>query len=254
MNRGIILTCTLLFAGSCNTLRTDDPGQIEAGLLAYVPENDRAQIQESRNRRAQATEDLRIAESGVEQVKARRELADHDLDVVRKRVKEAEDSTDYVRKYGNAQELEAARRRREESNIALRFANAKIHYYEDLGSLADELVALHEARVELAEATVKLEEARAVSQLDRPAAQEIDVQIYEGRVYELQDRVSMKTVDARTARVQVGLRQEFLDERARAVPASFRLNAIDAPETILALPDFENGQWDSNNEPNRRGR
>lgn len=242
-----LLISSMLLLSSCAALREHErereSEELHASLLAYVPEGERAPIQEARARRAQVTEDLRIAESDLKQLESRLQLARHELEVVEQRVKEAETRIDHTRRFGNQHELEEARRQRVDASNALRFAQGKIRYYEDLEELGKNLERLHEARVELADATVELEEAVAVARLDRPAAREVDVQLYERRVAELHDEVAMHDVEARASRMKVELGREFLYERAQAVPASFRLSEPEAPETVLTLPPPSNGPW-----------
>lgn len=245
MTRGIILTCSLLLASSCAAMhdRAPDTAETRAGLLAFVPEEGRVEIQEARAYRAQVNEDLRIAGSDLQQVQSRREIAQHDLQVIEQRVEEARDRVEHARRFGSQEDLEQARMQLEETNDARRFAEAKIRYYEDLEGLADDLVRLHENRVALAEAIVEREEALAISQLDRPAAREIDVQAYHGRVAELQDRVAMNDIEARASRMRVELRREYLYDRVGAVPAAFRLSEPEPVESLLTLPRGDNGPW-----------
>ncbi len=242
MSREIILTCSLLLlASSCATTNARQTPEARAGLLAYVPEEGRGEIQQARAHLSQVNEDLRIAESDLTQVESRVELAKHDLRVVEQRVEEAQDRTDHARRFGSQEDLEEERRQVEEAKNAKRFAEAKISYNEDMKELARSLVDLHENRLELAAATVELEEALAISQLDRPAAREVDVQSYHGRVAELQDRVAMNDVEARAARMRVELRREFLFDRAQAVPTTYRLSEPEPVESVLTLPSSDWG-------------
>ena len=250
MRRGTLLT-TLLLLTSCSSMpwQDDDPRPVEAGLLAYVPESGKQEIQQARAQRAQVREDLAISKRDLEQVESRVSLAENDLDVLESRREEAEDQVEHARKYGTQEELQKAEERLQTTQAAVRLASTKVRYYEDLEQLAGQVVELQEARLELASARIEAAEAEAIATLDRPAAQDVDLNAYRERVRRLEDQVAMHQVEARATRMKVDLRREFLDDRAQAVPASFRMNEPEAVDELLSFSlDEQDKPWEGSSE------
>lgn len=230
-------TTMLLILSSCSSMpwNHDAARPVDAGLLVYVPESEKQGIQEARATRAQVSEDLAVAQRDAEQAASRLDIAKNDAGVIEDRVDEAQDQVDHAKAYGTQDALAAAQQNLADTQAAARLARTRVDYYEDLETLADRMVDLEQARLDLATARVNLSEAQAISRLDRPATQDVDVASYRETVRQLEDEVATAQVEARAARTRVDLRHDLLANRAQAVPASFRTNEPEPADDVLSL-------------------
>jgi hypothetical protein len=246
MRRRTTITSLLLcLTASCASApwESGGPDPVDSGLLTYVPESQRAPIEEARAHRGEAQEDLAIARRDLQQAGSRVDLSERDSDALEERLDEAQAQVEHAHEYGTQAEYQTAQDRVESAQRAVSLAHAKTRYYEDIQEYAERVVDMEEQTLELAQARVQLSEAEAISALDRPAAQGVDVAAYREHVRELEDEVAMARIEVRAARERMGLRREFFDDRAQAVPASFRLNDPEPIDEMLSLRLAKGPEW-----------
>lgn len=232
--------CTLLVFGACQSMRESD-NDVPDSLLAYVPQSGQTHIEEARQRRGEVMEQKAIAMRDENEVESYLQLAQEDLEVLQLRYEEASKQVAHVKQFGSNEELEAAERRRDEVDNAVRLARAKVDYYEDLTKLGEVRVAWIEKRAELADARYQLAKAKAVSELDRPVAENVDLGDLRSEVAQLEDEVQRAAMEVEVARQRAELQSEFVAERQDGVPEGFRMNEIAKADDVFSAEFVDRG-------------
>jgi hypothetical protein len=236
--------CLVLLACSsaCKSTRSrlaPPPPAVDTGLLAHVPEPEQARIEEARARHAEAREDLAAAQRELAQVSSQLDLAESERASARSRLTDARTACKHARQFGSNEDFANAQSRREEAEAAVRYAAARVDYYEDGKELAERRVDLMEERVDLAAARLELAKARAISELDRPVAADVDVDDYRHAVSAAADDVENARIEALVARERVKLRADFLGHRAEAVPEPLRTPPATSMQKMLESNAYE---------------
>lgn len=231
-----LLACTL----GCQSTDWDGSPPVEDSWLAYVSDEDRQQqMDEARQRQDRLNQQLAAARSDLAESDSLLGLAESHLDALRVQLDRARDRIDHVRRFGTNTEFDAAQQRRDEIEAAVRLAESKASYYQAMQDLARERVTLLDLRADLADARLELAKARAVSELDRPVAEEIDVDDHRHTVRSLADRVEQARIDALVARELVKLRKEFVERKTSDVPQPLRTQEVEPIDAVFDAKAYE---------------
>jgi len=218
---------------------SSDRPHVRDGLLAHVPESEQAQITDARMRVLQLRDQLAAAKADEKEAEDLVEISQRNVDTLRTRASTAHEQIDHARAHRTNDDLEAARRNAEEVDSAVRFARKQTRYQENLEQLAEERIDLLQARIELAEAKVELAKAHAVSALDRPVAEEVDVDAHRRFIGDLSREVEQARIDALVARERVDLQKKYVDEGRDAVPAALLLQRVQPIDSVFEAKAFE---------------
>jgi hypothetical protein len=208
------------------------------GLLAYVPQEQQEEIEDARRRRGEIVDQIAVARRDLSEVESFQRLADENLGTLASRAKEARLRVKHARQYDSTDEMDTAQIRRDELEAAKRLQEAKAAYYDDLEELAKQRIELLKRQANLWDARLELEKAEAVSELDRPAAKEVDVGEHRCEVNRLADQVEQARIETLVARERAKLRRTFVEQRAEAVPESLQLEPIEPADSVFkAVPE-----------------
>lgn len=236
----IFLAGAVALLCACESTRSDyDPGEIDRGHLAYVPESGQREIEDARGTLGEYREQLAAAKRDRAEVKSLESLAEQDLEVIAERVEEARQQVEHSRKFENNEAYSEAQDQLNKATEARVFAKSKKKYYEDMSDFAVARLELLEARIDLAEGRVDMAKAKAISELDRPIAREVKVEEYRERVKVLENEVDHRSIEARVARHRVELTADLVAETRKEVPASYRLNEIQLLDQVFEAKAFD---------------
>lgn len=238
--RTVLCAGTIALLCSCRSTHTYMLEHDHAELLAYVPEDQRTDIEKAREQRAEIASRLAAAQRDLAEVESLQELAEQNVAATETRLDEAIERVAHARRYDDAEELRAAEQRREEFHQAMRLHEAKAAYYDDLRELAERRVDLVEKRLELWDVRVELETAEAVSRLDRPAARDVDVAAHRLAAERAAAAVEEERLETLVARHRAELRNEFVKRCSEGVPEALRMQPLEKPDDVFATKIVEN--------------
>lgn len=237
--RSIFLSVPLLFAiAGCETPNSDAP-HIREGWLAYVPESRLNELDQFRQRRSELNQQLAAAERDLDEIQSHVEMADRNVDMLEMRVNEAENQSDHAKKYGTHDEYRTAQDKLAEREAALRLGRVKHEYYDVITELARRRIDLLRERVDLADARYELAKARAISELDRPIAEEVALNEHRQEVMLQADAVERARVEALVARERVRLLAEMVGQRRDSVPEDLRTAQIEPMDSLFLSNAYE---------------
>lgn len=238
--RTVLCAGTIALLCSCRSTHTYMLEHDHAELLAYVPEDERSDIEKAREQRAEIASRLAAARRDLAEVESLQELAEANVDATETRLDEAIERVTHARRYDDADELREAEQRREEFHQAMRLHEAKAAYYDDLRELAERRVDLVEARMRLWDVRVELQTAEAVSRLDRPAARDVDVAAHRIAAERVAADVEEKRLETLVARHRADLRSEFVKRCSEGVTEALRMQPLEKPDAVFATKVAEN--------------
>lgn len=216
---------TLVAAAGCQTTPAEwfeGAPTVDAAHLEHVSSADREDIQAARAAESTASDHLSYAKRDFEETKKalnaaeqRFEIARQEVEAAELQVAQAETGTDEAK--AEAQEdLEGAQTYR-------RVAEANFNYLRSVVKARAEDIQLAEIEHDVARARTELIKARAVAKLDRPEAQEIDVQRFQEYLDGLEETRNVAQVDSEAAWSKADLQLATTRERAKILPASFEV-------------------------------
>jgi len=208
-----VVFCSTLLFGACHS--GPPLGQrVDAALLQYVEEGDRAQVATVRVEADEARDQVAITERQLAEAKGRLRVAEKQLVVTKAmhdRVK-AEIAVD-----GEPAAESAALR---ESRDVVRAAEADVRVCEAEIRVAEHRVRLARETQQLAQANVDLVAAKAVAAVDRPECRGIDVSGFERKVRAEEADVQVAKVRLEEAEREVTARREAGSADQRPEPSS----------------------------------
>ena len=225
---------------------------VNDSLLVHVPESEQTKITDARTRLLELRDQLAAAEADEREADRLVDLSRRNVDSLQVRASSARTQIGIARAHRTNEELEEARREADEVDAAVRFAINQTRYQENLAALADERIDLLQARIALAEAKVELAKARAVSELDRPAVEDVDVDAHRRSVADLSREVEQARIEALVARERVELQQKYVEEGREDVPEALRLQSVQAIDSVFEAKAFE--RHDADFDVDDRGR
>ena len=234
--------CLFLCLFGCQSTSRNEPPMVKGGLLAYVPESGQKSIEQARHRRGELNEQLAAAHRDRAEAESHLELSRANLKALRLKVSEARDRAKHARRFGSNSEFDAAQTNRDEVEAAVRLADARLAYYEVLRDLADRRIDLLGARVTLADARFELAKARAVSGLDRPVAEQVDVDDHRHAVEHFADEVERARIEALVARERVRLRSTFAESCVDGVPEGLQFGRIEPMASLFRSDAYDSQQ------------
>lgn len=235
MNTSKLASLTgLVFLLGCQTPNANVAGRDHDALMAYVPEGDQGEVHAAQQERAAIDESLAVARRDVAEISSHETMSQQNKEAIRARHEEAVLRVRHAQKFDDTEALATARDSRHELAAAVRLQDAKRNYYDDLQKLAKERVEWLERRAALADARLELAKAEAVSELDRPAAKDIDLLRYHEAVHRAGERVDSQRIEVLVAQRRAELRAEFADSCAGAVPDSLRLQPLEPIAKVFA--------------------
>lgn len=239
MNKMLTLGLFAL-AGACAAAPWGpDRPHVRDSLLAHVPDSEQTQITAARTQLLQLRDQLAASEADEKEADRLVEISQGIVASLQTRAATARDRIELARSHRTNADVEEARRQASELDAAVRLAQKQTRYQENLADLAEERIELLEARIQLAEAKVEFAKARAVSALDRPIADEIDVDAHRRVIGDLSREVEQERIDALVARERVDLQKKYIDEGRDDVPESLRLQRVQTIDSVFEAKAFE---------------
>jgi hypothetical protein len=193
--------------------------RVEDRVFVHVPESQRQAVTEARSERSQmedtltvAQRDLEVERQRVRGARVQRDLAKESVDAARTSYEVAKGSNEAVRE----REMRNADQDIERALTRWHSAQAQVSYHEARLAKIEAEIKIARLRVDLAESRIELAKAKAVSELDRPAADRVEIIDFENRVEENELRIAMAEVDVAAWEEKLRLQQEVLDSRKQA--------------------------------------
>jgi hypothetical protein len=152
---------------------------------------------------------------------------------MKSRLYQVRERAQHARSFGSDEELESQRQQRGEFEAALRLADARVGYYENLRELAEHRVELLEQRRALANGRFEFAKAAAVAGLSRPIAKTIDVDDYRHAVKRLEHDFESARIAALASREHVTLRARFLEQIETTVPETLRFGPVERIDSLF---------------------
>jgi hypothetical protein len=203
---------------------------VEDSMLANVPDGDRGDIEDARKATLSANDEWAAAKARVERAQQKLHLAQQDLDVAKSRSDRADAAIELAQN-GTTEDLEKARQEKKDATALVNAAKTRIDLRQQQIQHAQAYLDYKQKQLALAQANAELAKARAVSKLDRPRAQSIDVAKFEKQVRDTQEAVDVAKVRTDAARKEVQVAQEHYDREVKAVPASYQKDWPEEEET-----------------------
>ncbi len=223
-----ILPIVLLGAASCqsSSYRSyDERPTVADKTLMSVPASERADIDNARMERSKAVDEVGLAEREVERAKERVKIAKGDVDIAAAEYDAAQSRIELAQG-SNASDrndrIDASMKDLDGVRAHASWARTQVRLEEGRVEEAQAKVNVAEMRVELADARIELAKAQAVESLDRDDYRDIDVREFERRVADEELAVKMAEIEADACGKKLELRNDLLESRAKAVPASYR--------------------------------
>jgi hypothetical protein len=205
--------------------------KVDDAYLARVSDGDRDDIAELRASRAEMSDELAFAERRIEEERARKKVAEQEVDIAKQEVSRAEASLDVSMDNDN-DAAETGREQLDAARAHVRWAEAQVAYLDLRIEQAKSERELAEKRVALAEAKLELRKAEAIDDSDDEALPDIDLVDYRDDVDEAQMDVELAEIELEACRKKADARQAMLDRRAEKTPkelrASWRTTAVEA--------------------------
>lgn len=243
MKTFILLSGIAAVAFGCqSTGSRGNPPIVRDRLLAYVPEAQQENVHEARRRQNELQEQLSAAKNDLAEVDSLLNISREDIDVMRQRMQKARDQVDHTRQFGTDQEFQQAQTNLDQVEEALRYAQSQRKYNEDMREYANRRIDLLQERIELAEARLELAKARAVSTLDRPVVDDIDVDEHRYAVEREADDVENARIEALAARERLRLRHDFVQQSSGRVSEALRLRPVEPMDRVFEADAFEDRQ------------
>jgi hypothetical protein len=212
--RTLALALCLSTLGACRMTGEPAKDRVDDSLISELAEPQMQEIRELRIARDHEKDDLARAERDLAAARELVQVAKTELSAGEERLKAAEARIDTARAHGTTQDLENAQQLLGRAQLDLETVRNKVRWREQQVSQAEALVELSRERVALAEAQLELTKAQAVSQLDRPRARLLDLEVFERRLREQQTLVQIAEVKASAALEEVN-RVEASYQRTR---------------------------------------
>lgn len=228
MNKLLYILPLVLVGASCQSSSYNSYGErptIADKTLMSVPASERDDIDKARMERTKSVDEVGLAEREVERAKERVKIAKGDVDIAAAEYKAAESRLELAQT-SNASDrndrIENAIKDLDGVRAHAAWAHTKVQLEENGVEEAQAKVKVAEMRVELADARIELAKAQAVEALDRDEYRDIDVGNFERCVADEELAVKMAEVEAEACAKKLELRSDLLEERSKAVPASYR--------------------------------
>ncbi len=218
----------VLLAASCQSGSYKAYGErptIADKTLMSVPSSAREDIDKARLERTQALDEVTLAKREVERAKERSSIAAKDVGIAKDEVDAGQERLELARSGSGADRndrIQNAMKHLEGVRAHLAWTQAQVQFEEGRVEMANSKVAVAEQRVNLADARIELAKAEAVHSLEREDYSDVDVADFERCVAEQETELKMDQVDADASQKKMELRQDLLESRAKAVPASYR--------------------------------
>lgn len=228
MNKSFYILPLVLLAGACQSSSYNSYGErptIADKTLLSVPASERDDIDKARMERTKAVDEVALAEREVERAKERVEIAKSDINIAEAEYEAAQSRLELAQSSNASDRNERIENAMEDLDgvrAHAAWAHTKVEIEEGRVEEAQAKVKVAERRVELAEARIELAKAQAVESLDRDEYRDIDVNDFERCVADEELAVKMAEIEAEACAKKLELRNDLLEERAKAVPASYR--------------------------------
>lgn len=228
MNKLFYILPLVLVGASCQSSSYNSYGErptIADKTLMSVPASEREDIDKARMERTKAVDEVGLAEREVERAKERVKIAKSDIGIAEAEYEAAQARLELAES-SNASDrndrIEQAMKDLDGVRAHAAWAHTKVQIEEGAVEEAQAKVEVAERRVELADARIELAKAQAVESLDRDEYRDIDVSNFERCVADEELDVKLAEVEAEACAKKLELRNGLLEERAEAVPASYR--------------------------------
>ena len=200
----LVLALCLTLAAACESMgQRGAPDHVDDALIADLSEEQMVEIREMRLAHDRARDQLARAERDLEAAHQLVRVAKTELSAAEERLEAAEARVATAQTHGTTTDLENAQESLKVTNQELELARSKVAWREQQITHSDAQVELTRANVALAQAELDLAKARAVMQLDRPTAQQLDLSIFERKLREQQTQVKLAEVKAEAALEEV---------------------------------------------------
>lgn len=224
-----ILPLSLLALAACSSSgeyqTNDEQPVISDKTLMVVPADERDDINKARTGHTQALDAVVLAEQEVKRAEQRLAIAKDEVGIADKEMEAAHDRVELARS-GVADDRDD---RIEEANEGWNGACARKHWArtqvlveEGRVEQAKCKVALAKRRVALENAKIELAKAKAVKDVDRDDLEPIDIAAFERSVADEEINLKMAEIDVEACEKKMELRQDALEDRAKAIPSSHR--------------------------------
>jgi len=205
--------------------------EVDRELVAAVPPSQTHGIDEARADRDKVSDACDVAKRNTAIAEDQLSLAKKELVLAKTEAATAQTAAEMAEK-GTTDELEKAKATVRDTNLVVASAENRIKWREMDLDRAQAREKLAQKKLVLADTRVELARAQAVKQLDRPAAKNVDVHVYEQAVREQEKTVALAEIDVDAAENEAGLAHDKFMSSARAVPASYRKRAERIDEEI----------------------
>lgn len=215
----------------CSSMPWNSQKEVDRELVAAVPPNQSRGIDDARSNRDKTSDALDVAKRNAVLSEDRLALAKQELGIAKAEVATAESAAEMAEK-GTNEELETAKAALRDTKIVVASAENRIRWREADVERAQARVDLQQRRLVLADARVELARAEAVTELDRPAAKNVNIEDFRSQVREQEKLVAKAEIDVDAAESEARIAHDQFLTSARAVPASYRKRAEKIDEEI----------------------
>jgi len=232
MKSKLLLISLSLGCAACSSMPWNrEPKEVDRDLVAAVPPSESRGIDEARTTRNKASDACDVAKRNATIAEDQLSLAKKEIEIAKAELETAEAALVMAEK-GTTEEIEKAKAAVRDSKLVVTSAENRIRWRELDVARAKARVDLAERKLALADARVELARAEAVRELDRPAAKNVDVPVYERSVREHEKTVALAEIDVDALENEAGIAHSTYLSSARAVPASYRKRAERIDEQI----------------------
>jgi hypothetical protein len=197
---------------------------IEDKTLINVPAGQREDINKARTGRSEALDSVALAKQEVARAEERVTIAKSDVRIADSEIDAAAARLELARKStasNRDDQIKEATAKLDGVRAHQQWARTQVQLEECRVGALEAQVKLAKQRVALADAKIELAKARAVKDLARPDDDSIDVREFERCVADEDVALKMSEIDAEAWSKKVELRQDIVETRAKAVPASY---------------------------------
>lgn len=211
----------------------DDRPVVSDKTLMVVPANERDGINKARTSHSEAVDGVALAEQEVKRAEQRLEIAKDEVKIADSELEAAQDRVDLART-GIADDrddrIEDAREGWDSACARKHWARTQVLVEEGRVEQAEARVAVAKRRVALEQAKIELAKAKAVKDVYRDDVAPIDVAAFERSVADEEINLKIAEIDVEACEKKMELREDALEDRAKAIPASHRKD-LDRRET-----------------------